>query len=68
MSARYRERWPEVMGKDEACAYLHIGKTDFNHLVNVKKIKQVRHHLQTQPRYKREDLDRYVEQMEYIEP
>jgi excisionase family DNA binding protein len=56
------ERWPALLKRDEAAAYLGVGVTTFNGLVAVEEIKPVR--IAGAIRYRRTDLDGYVERLE----
>ena len=56
------DRWPALMKRDEAAAYLGIGVTTFNGLVASEQIKSVR--IAGAIRYRRTDLDSYVERLE----
>lgn len=56
------DRWPALLKRDEAATYLGIGITKFNGLVASEQVKSVR--IGGMIRYRKTDLDSYVESLE----
>ncbi len=56
------ERWPALMSREHACEYLDIGVTLFNGLVASEQIKSVR--IGAAIRYRKTDLDNFVDRLE----
>ena len=58
-----RERWPSLLTTAQACEYLQVGETTLKQLRASKKFASVRI-TKSLIRYRRSDLDRFVESLE----
>lgn len=66
MSSQSSHRWPALLTRKEAAEYLGIGKTSFSNLLARGVIRGVKHWSGARdPKYKRSDLDDYIESLEY---
>ena len=60
------ERWPALLTRKEAAEYLSISPTSFSLLIAKGVIRGVKHYQAVRdPKYKRTDLDEYIESLEY---
>lgn len=59
------ERWPALMKRKEAAAYLNVSERFFTDLVAQGRVRGVKFDKSGQPRYKRVDLDELIESLEY---
>ena len=59
------ERWPALLSRKDAAEYLDISPRFFSDLVAMGKIRGVKILANSQPKYKRADLDAFIESMQY---
>lgn len=59
------DRWPALMSRKDAAEYLDVSSRYFSDLVAMGKIRGVKFMSNSQPKYKRADLDSLIESMEY---
>lgn len=57
---------PALMDRDQAAYYLSIGTSQFDELVAEGKIPKTTIRYGGHPKYKRSDLDAYIESLEYV--
>jgi predicted site-specific integrase-resolvase len=55
------------MSREDAAEYLGISARELSNLKAAGKIKSVVHHLSTRPKYRRSELDDYIEELEYAD-
>lgn len=60
-------RWPALLTKEEACRYLHIGESTLRALRSQRLIRSVRVTNSSLIRYRRSDLDNFVNNLEESE-
>lgn len=57
---------PALMDREQAAYYLAISPRELDYLVAERKIPRVVHRLNGHPKFKREDLERYIEELRYV--
>lgn len=60
------QRWPALMNRKVATEYLGISKTEFDRLLADRKLVRVALRPNADPRYRRSDLDAFLESLESI--
>ncbi len=58
------ERWPAVMSRRDAAEYLGISEREFSNLKALGVVHSVVHSFSSRPKYRRSDLDDYIETLE----
>ena len=59
------ERWPALLSRKEAAEYLGVGERSLSTLKAMGLIKSVKMFANAQPKFKRVDLDEYIDSLEY---
>ena len=59
------QRWPALLNRKEAAEYLGVSASQVSILISSGKLKGVKFFSNSHPKYKKSDLDLFVESLEY---